>query len=211
MSWYKKRWSLSYRLVRKWAAVIILGRPSLFESLATAKRCQEQTYLYYVTHRRRTPDTQSNTNTTKTVLYTSQSHRFQWCVPYFYFTNHYFVRVSVVISFFCSLFDCVSACAAPVCDMEITFSTPIGCRWGTEWAQWITLLKIRTVQHALCVILPCPQTVGWKKNLAQETLVEVQTNNVASSEEAHHHIQSVETQVSNWKVTCPPRADTNEK
>lgn len=34
---------------------------------------------------------------------------------------------------------------------------------------------------------------------------------MASSEEAHHHTQRIETQVADGKMTCPPSANTNEK
>lgn len=50
-----------------------------------------------------------------------------------------------------------------------------------------------------------------EQGLSQQTLVQVQANHVASSEEAHHHTQRIEAQVADGKVVCPPRADTDEK
>lgn len=43
--------------------------------------------------------------------------------------------VCLFLFIYFSLCDYVSACVATVCDVEITFSTPIGCRGqGTDWA-----------------------------------------------------------------------------
>lgn len=61
------------------------------------------------------------------------------------------------------------------------------------------------------VSLPGPQTVGGEQGLGQQTLVQIQTNHVTRSEEAHHHTQGIESQVTNGKVASPPRAYSNEK
>lgn len=65
------------------------------------------------------------------------------------------------------------------------------------------------MQHA--AVLPGPQTVWGEQGLGQQTLVQVQTNHVTSREEAHHHTQSIETQVTDGKVACPPRTHADEK
>lgn len=59
--------------------------------------------------------------------------------------------------------------------------------------------------------LPGPQTVGRKQGLGQQTLVQVQTNQVSRGKEAHHHTQCVKTQVTDGEVTSPPGAHANEK
>lgn len=59
--------------------------------------------------------------------------------------------------------------------------------------------------------LPGPQTVGGEQGLGQQTLVQVQTNQVSRGEEAHHHAQCVKTQVTDGEVTSPPGAHANEK
>lgn len=59
--------------------------------------------------------------------------------------------------------------------------------------------------------LPGPQTVRGEQGLGQQALVQVQTHHVAGSEEAHHHTQCIETQVTDGKVVRPPRAHADEK
>lgn len=66
--------------------------------------------------------------------------------------------------------------------------------------------------HAQCAtVLPGPQTVWGEQGLGKQTLVQIQTNHVTSSEEAHHHTQRIEAQVTDGKVVRPPSAHTNKK
>lgn len=60
-------------------------------------------------------------------------------------------------------------------------------------------------------VLPGPQAAWGEQGLDQQTLVHIQTNHVTSREEAHHHTQCVETQVTDGKVARPPCAHANEK
>lgn len=49
----------------------------------------------------------------------------------------------------------------------------------------------------------------WREQgLGQHTLVQVKAEHVAAGEEAQHHTQSIETQVTDGKVEGPPRAQT---
>lgn len=60
-------------------------------------------------------------------------------------------------------------------------------------------------------VLPGPQAVGREQSMGQHTLVQVQTNHVTRSEEAHHHTHCIETQVADGKVARPPRAHADEE
>lgn len=83
------------------------------------------------------PDTCQKQKKIKQVLSKSHSHRPHWRVPYcFLFHQSPTCECLCVCNFYLlfSLCGSVSVCAAPVCDVEITFSMLIGCcRRGTYW------------------------------------------------------------------------------
>lgn len=50
-----------------------------------------------------------------------------------------------------------------------------------------------------------------EERLGQQTLVQVQADDVTSSKEANHHTQSAEAELADGEVTRPPRAHAQEE